>query len=144
MARGRLLDQAGKHRQAVSDFNEYEKLMTGQLTAEFYYLREQSEFAGHLYQQAIDDIRKAADMAPQESVYQSEKANVELRVGMTDEAIASAREAVRLAPNEADGHLLLGIGLCVNGQKKEGLESLQKAKELGHEQAQSLIDKYSK
>ena len=144
MARGRLLDAAGKYRQAVGDYNEYEKLMPGQLTAEFYYLREQSEYAGHLYQQAIDDIRKAVDMAPQESLYQSEKASVELRVGMTDEAIASAREAVRLAPDQADGHLLLGLGLCVKGQKKEGLESLQKAKELGHEQAQSLIEKYSK
>jgi tetratricopeptide (TPR) repeat protein len=142
MARGRLLDAAGKYRLAVNDFNEYEKLMPGQLTAEFYYLREQSEYAGHLYQQAIDDIRKAADMAPQESLYQSEKASVELRVGMTDEAIASAREAIRLAPDQAD--LLLGLGLCVKGQKKEGLESLQKAKELGHEQAQSLIERYSK
>ena len=144
MARGRLLDAAGKYRMAVNDFNEYEKLMPGQLTAEFYYLREQTEYAGHLYQQAIDDIRKAVEMAPQESLYLSEKASVELRVGMTDEAIASAREAIRLAPDQADGHLLLGLGLCVKGQKKEGLESLQKAKELGHEQAQSLIDKYSK
>ena len=118
--------------------------MPGQLTAEFYYLREQSEFAGHLFQQAIDDIRKAVDMAPQEPVYHAEKANVELRVGMTDDAIASAREAIRLDPEQVDGHLLLGLGLCLKGQKKEGLENLQKAKELGHEQAQSLIDKYSK
>ena len=144
MARGRLLDQAGKYRPAVNDFNEYEKLMPGQLTAEFYYLREQSEYAGHLFQQAIDDIRKAVDMAPQEPVYHAEKANVELRVGMTDDAIASAREAIRLDPEQVDGHLLLGLGLCLKGQKKEGLENLQKAKELGHEQAQSLIDKYSK
>lgn len=144
MARGRLLDQAGKHRQAVSDFNEYEKLMTGQLTAEFYYLREQSEFAGHLYQQAIDDIQKAIEMAPQDPVYHAEKASVELRVGRYDEALVAAREAVRLAPDQADGHLLLGLGLCVKGQKTEGLASLQKAKELGHEQAQSLIEKYSK
>lgn len=144
MARGRMLDAAGKYRMAVGDFNEYEKLMPGQLTADFYYLREQSEVAGHLFQQAIDDIRKAVEMAPQEPLYQSEKARIELRVGMTDEGIASAREAIRLAPDEADGHLLLGVGLCVKGQKKEGVESLQKAKELGHEQAQSLIDKYSK
>ena len=144
MARGRLLDQVGKYRPAVSDFNEYEKLMPGQLTADFYYLREQSEFAGHLYQQAIDDIIKATDMAPQEPVYQAEKANIELRVGKIDDAIISAREAVRLAPDQADGHLLLGIGLCAKGQKQEGLASLQKAKGLGHEQAQSLIDKYSK
>lgn len=144
MARGRLLDAAGKYRPAVTDFNEYEKLMPGQLTADFYYLREQSEYAGHLYQQAIDDIEKAVDMAPQDPVYQTEKASVELRVGLTDDAIASAREAVRLAPDQADGHLLLGLGLCVKGQKKEGLESLQKAKELGHEQAQTMIEKYSK
>lgn len=144
MTRGRLLDQAGKYRPAVNDYNEYEKLMPGQLTAEFYYLREQAEFAGHLYQQAIDDIRKATDMAPQESLYQAEKASVELRVGLTDDAIVSAREAIRLSPAQADGHLLLGLGLCVKGQKQEGLASLQKAKELGHEQAQSLIDKYSK
>ena len=144
MARGRLLDQAGKYRPAVNDYNEYEKLMTGQLTAEFYYLREQAEYAGHLYQQAIDDIKKATEMAPQESLYQAEKASVELRVGMTDDAIASAREAIRLAPEASDGHLLLGLGLCVKGQKQEGLQHLQKAKELGHEQAQSLIDKYSK
>ncbi len=144
MARARMLDQAGKYRPAVNDYNEYEKLMPGQLTAEFYYLREQSEFAGHLYQQALDDIQKATDMAPQEPLYHTEKASVELRVGHIDEGIASAREAIRLAPEQADGHLLLGVGLCAKGQKKEGLESLQKAKELGHEQAQSLIDKYSK
>lgn len=144
MARGRLLNQAGKYRPAVNDYNEYEKLMPGQLTAEFYYLREQAEYAGHLYQQAIDDIKKATEMAPQESLYQVEKASIELRVGMIDDGIASAREAIRLAPDDADGHLLLGVGLCAKGQKKEGLESLQKAKELGHEQAQSLIEKYSK
>ena len=144
MARGRVLDQAGKYRLAVSDFNEYEKLMPGQLTADFYYLRERSEYAGHLYQQAIDDIKKAVDMAPQEPLYHSEKASIELRVGHIDEALVSAREAIRLAPDQADGHLLLGLGLCAKGQKQEGLASLQKAKELGHEQAQSLIDKYSK
>ena len=144
MARARLLDQAGKYRLAVADYNEYEKLMPGQLTADFYYLREQTEFAGHLYQQAIDDIKKAVDMSPQEPAYQAEKASVELRVGMIDEAIVSAREAIRLAPEQADGHLLLGLGLCAKNQKQEGLQHLQKAKELGHEQAQSLIDKYSK
>ena len=144
LARARLLDQAGKYRPAVNDYNEYEKLMSGQLTAEFYYIREQAEYAGHLYQQAIDDIKKAAEMAPQESLYQAEKASVEVRLGMTDDAINSAREAIRLSPNDSNGHLLLGLALCVKGQKQEGLKSLQKAKELGHEQAQSLIEKYSK
>ena len=67
-----------------------------------------------------------------------------VRLGMTDDAINSAREAIRLSPNDSNGHLLLGLALCVKGQKQEGLKSLQKAKELGHEQAQSLIENYSK
>ena len=36
-----------------------------------------------------------------------------------------------------------GIALCLKGEKVEGLQNLQKAKELGNDQAQTFIDKYS-
>jgi tetratricopeptide (TPR) repeat protein len=118
--------------------------MAAQLGANFYFLREQAEFAGHLYQQALNDIRRAAEMEPNELVYRAEKANVELRVGMIDEAIESAKGCISMAPEGSDGYLLLGLAQCVKGQKAEGLKNLTKAKELGNSQAQSLIDKYSK
>ena len=105
---------------------------------------QQAEFAGHLYQQALNDIRRAAEMEPNELVYRAEKANVELRVGMIDEAIESAKGCISMAPEGSDGYLLLGLAQCVKGQKAEGLKNLTKAKELGNSQAQSLIDKYSK
>ena len=144
LARAQALFEAKKYRPAVNDYNDYETLMTTQLNANFYFLREQAEFAGHLYQQALNDIHRAVEMEPNELVYRAEKANVELRVGKTDDAIESAKECISIAPQESDGYLLLGLAQCVKGQKAEGLTNLNKAKELGNSQAQSLIDKYSK
>ena len=144
LARAQALFEAKKYRPAVNDYNDYETLMTAQLNANFYFLREQAEFAGHLYQQALNDIHRAVEMEPNELVYRAEKANVELRVGKTDDAIGSAKECISIAPQESDGYLLLGLAQCVKGQKTEGLTNLNKAKELGNSQAQSLIDKYSK
>ena len=143
-ARAQALFEAKKYRPAVNDYNDYETLMAAQLGANFYFLREQAEFAGHLYQQALNDIRRAAEMEPNELVYRAEKANVELRVGMIDDAIESAKGCISMAPEGSDGYLLLGLAQCVKGQKAEGLKNLAKAKELGNSQAQSLIDKYSK
>ena len=144
MTRAQALYEAKKYRAAVNDYNDYATLMAAQLGANFYFLREQAEFAGHLYQQALDDINRAVEMEPSETVYRAEKANVELRVGMTDQAIETAKGLINLAPQESDGYLFLGLAQCVKGQKAEGLQNLNKAKELGNSQAQSLIDKYSK
>ena len=144
LARAQVLYEAKKYRPAVNDYNDYETLMAAQVNANFYFLREQAEFAGHLYQQALNDIRRAVEMAPDELVYRAEKANVELRVGMIDDAIESAKGCISIAPGESDGYLLLGLAQCVKGLKTEGLKNLEKAKELGNSQAQSLTDKYSK
>ena len=143
-ARAQALFEAKQYRPSVADYNEYGSLMSAQLNAQFYFLREQAEFAGHLYQQALDDIRRAVEMEPNDLVYRAEKANLELRVGMTDDAIATAKECISIHPEASDGYLLLGLAQCVKGQKPEGLQQLQKAKELGNGQAQSLIDKYAK
>ena len=144
LTRAQALHDAGKYRPAVNSYNEYAELMATGLPADFYYQREQAEFAGHLFQQALDDIRRAAEMTPSEYVYQAEKARVELRVGLTEEAMASARQCISLDASQSDGYLFLGIAQCMNGQKSDGLANLGKAKHLGNEQAQPLIDKYQK
>ena len=144
LARAQALHQAGKYRPAVMDFNEYANLMVGKLTAEFYYMREQSAFAGHLYQQALDDIRRAVEMKPDDPDFLSEKALVELRAGLIDDMMQTAEHCIAVAPQSADAYMFLGIAQCMKDRKAEGLKNLQKAKELGNSQAQSLIDKYSK
>ena len=143
LAYAQALSEGGKYRPAVTQYNEYARLMSTSLTAQFYYLREQAELGGHLFQQALDDIRQAISLAPTEPVYYAEKASIEIRVGMTDEAILSAQECVRIAPDASDGYLFLGLAQCLKGNKQEGLQNLTKAKELGDSQAQTLIDKYA-
>lgn len=136
--------EAGKFREATTDFNDYEQLMAAQLNDHFYYLRFQAEQSGRLFQQALNDISKAVELNPQQELYYAEKASLEVRVGLYDEAIQTAKACIRLQPEYSDGHLFLGLAQCLKGNKAEGIKSLQRAKELGDPQADGLIEKYGK
>lgn len=144
MVRAQLLMDAGRYRQAVADLNEYEKLMKATVNANFYYLRFQAEVGGRLFQQALDDIDQAIKMQPQYDLYLAEKASLQVRVGLYDEAIETARACIQLAPDHSDGYLFLGIAQCLKDQRAEGVENLKKARELGDPQADDLIEKYAK
>lgn len=144
LARAQVLYNAGKSRLAVLDFNEYEKLMSTSVNDNFYYVRAQAEMSGHLYQQALDDLTKAISMNPRNTLYYAEKASLELRVSLVDEAIATATECIAIDPNLSDGYLFLGLGQCLKDNKAEGVKNLRKALELGDKQAEGLIEKYGK
>ena len=81
-------------------------------------------------------------MEPKETLYYAEKASLEIRVGRYDEAMATAKECISIAPDNSDGYLFLGLAQCLKGNKKEGIPNLQKARELGDPQADGLIEKY--
>lgn len=144
LARAQVLMDANQNRKAVTDLNEYEKLMVATVNDRFYYLRFQAEVGGRLFQQALNDIDQAIKMNPQYDLYYAEKASLQVRVGLYDEAIATANECVKIAPDHSDGYLFLGIAQCQKGLKADGLKNLQKARELGDSQADALIEKYSK
>ena len=143
-ARATALLNAGKNRQAVLDFNEYEKLMGNNVNADFYYIREQAELGGRQFQQALDDIRKATEMAPGEYLYWAERASLEVRVSMPDDAIRSAQTCISIAPDESDGYLVLGVAQYQKNNKADRLKNLNIAKEKGNSQADALIERYSK
>ena len=143
-ARAEARLEAGKFRDATNDLNDYEQLMATQVNDAFYYLRFQAERGGRLFQQALNDIAKAIQMNPQQEVYYAEKASLEVRVGLYDDALQTAEECIRIAPEYSDGHLFLGLAHCLKGEKEKGVKSLQRAKELGDEQADALIEKYGK
>ena len=141
-ARAEARRNAGRYRDAISDMNEYESLMTATVNDNFYYIRHQVEIQGHLYQQALNDINRAIQMNPKEILYYAEKASLEIRVGLYDQAITTANECIAIDTQNSDGYLFLGLAQCLKGQKAEGIRNLQKAKELGDTQADALIDKY--
>ena len=95
------------------------------------------------YQLAINDMQDLVTLEPANAELWAEKASYELRVSLTDQALESAEECIRLAPEASDGYLMKGIAQCIKGLKQEGLQNLEKAKELGDSQAQKFIDKYS-
>ena len=144
LSRAQLLMDLGRHRQAVSDLNDYEEVMKAQVNSNFYYMRFRVETEGRLFQQALNDIEKAITMTPQSDLYYAEKASLQIRVGLYDEAVETAKTCIQLAPEHSDGYLFLGLAQCLKDQKAEGVKNLQKAKELGDAQADELIEKYSK
>ena len=144
LTRAQARMDAGRYRDAVADFNDYEQLMAQQVNDNFYYVRHQAETGGKLYQQALNDIARAIAMNPKQELYYAEKASLEVRVGLYDDAIATAEECIQLVPEYSDGYLFLGLAQCLKGNKAEGVKNLQKAKALGDEQADELIEKYGK
>ena len=141
-ARAEARRNAGKYRDAVNDMNDYEELMQATINDNFYYVRHQTEIQARLYQQALNDITRAIQMNPQETLYYAEKASLEIRVGYYDAAIETSRESIAIDPNDSDGYLFLGLAQCLKGNKKEGIPNLQKSHDLGNPQAQALIQKY--
>ena len=144
LTRAQVYDEMGKYRDAVFDYTRYEYLVQGHVNASFFYIREQAEVKGKLYQQALADITRAIILAPKEPTYYAEMANLQLRVNKPEDAVKTAQRCTEIAPDYPEGHLLLGLAQIQTKKKAEGLANLQKAKDLGSEQAQSLIDKYSK
>ena len=144
MIRGKYLDDNGMYRKAVADYNEYEKLMGKMLNGKFFYLKEQAELKAKLYQPALDDIDKAISLAPNEQLYYAEKAMLQVRVNKIDEGMATAQLCMTRFPDYGDGHAVYGLAQILKGKKKEGMSTLAKAKELGSDMAEPLIEKYSK
>ena len=143
-ARAQALAESGKYRLAVNDYNEYENLMISQVNSEFYYIRSQVEVKARLFQQALNDLDKAIDKSPDILLYRSEKASLQIRVHLLDQAIETASECIRLFPDSSDGYLFLGLAQCLNNNKVQGVGNLLKAKDLGDAQADVLIEKYGK
>lgn len=144
LARAQVRLNLKQYRDAVFDMNDYESLMRNQLNANFYYLRYQADMGGRLYQQALNDINRAIEIDEKEMFYRAEKASLLIRVGHFDEAAETARELIKLEPKQSDGYLFLGLALCLDNKKTEGLQQLQKALDMGDPQAAGFIEKYGK
>jgi len=144
LARAQMALAQGRYRGAFLDLNEYETLMRSQLNANFYYMRYQACVGGRLFQQGINDISKAIELQPKEPFYYSEKASLEVRVGLYADAVETARQLIQLAPEQSDGYLFLGLAQCLSGNKTEGLKNMEKARDMGDPQAADLISRYAK
>jgi tetratricopeptide (TPR) repeat protein len=133
----------GKAREAVMDYNEYEHLMAGRLSAAFYYEREQQEIKCRMYPAAMNDIERAIRLQPKEPLFHAECAALNYRVGQTDEAIQAAEKAIALDDTFPDPYRIIGVCYSEKGDVVKARKYLQKAIELGDTMAQGVLDKIS-
>ena len=140
--RGQQLEKMGEYRKAVQDYYTYEYFNQGRLGAAFYYMREQCEVRGRMWQQALQDILVASRLDPKEALYPTEAGSLLLRLNKLDAAMSAAQQAIQLDAAQPDAYLILGIAQCESKQKESGIKNIQKAKELGNTQADTFLQKY--
>ena len=119
LMRGNTKAQAEMYREAVQDYNIYEHLSSGHVSAKFYYDREQLEMKCRMFPNALNDIERAAKLAPNEPIFRAEEAVVNYRGGQIEEAITAAKEAIRLDADFPDAYRILGVCLDQKGEKSE-------------------------
>ena len=117
--RGRMKAEDGQFREAVKDYNAFSDAMMGQVSAEFYVIREQAEMQCRMYQQAINDINKAIEMEqPGNESYWVEKGSVHLRVNQPEEAVKALTRATELNPKNAAAYRMMGYAQIQQKKKK--------------------------
>ncbi len=141
LARGRYLDAEGKYREALADYNQYDSIARP-LSADFFYTRYKCELKVRQWQQALLDIARTCYLNPKEPTYFAEWASLDIRVKRYDEGKKAAQACIQLAPEYADGYLLLGILCGESGDKAEAKKNLTKAKELGDTRADEYMKKF--
>lgn len=142
--RAGILAEAKKFRDAVKDYNTFYEAVSGQVTALFHYQREQAEMQCRMYQQGLDDINKAVEMAPEDMDFLLEKGSVHLRINQLDEAIATFQKVIAKDANNAAAYRMLGYCQALQKKNKEACANFAKAKELGDTVVDQLIEKYCK
>lgn len=137
-ARMRALNNQPK--EAVMDYNIYYELLDGQVNDLFYYFREQSNYKLKQFKLALDDIDKALEQKPDDAVYLAERGAVLLRLARYDEAIKSLEAALVIDPTFASCYRIIGYCQLQQGKKEEACRNFTKAKELGDEAVDKLIE----
>ena len=140
LARANFLNEQGQYRRAIQDYNMYDSIARP-VDASFFYTRYQCETKLRMWQPALLDIARACYLAPKQPTFFAEWASLDLRVKRYDEGISAATHCTKLAPEYADGYLLLGLLQKEKGLKDEAIKNLKKAQELGDTRAAEYLSK---
>lgn len=140
LARANFLNEQGQYRRAIQDYNMYDSIARP-VDASFFYTRYQCEIKLRMWQPALLDIARACYLAPKQPTFFAEWASLDLRVKRYDEGISAATHCTKLAPEYADGYLLLGLLQKEKGLKDEAIKNLKKAQELGDTRAADYLSK---
>lgn len=134
----------GNYREAVIDYNTFYDAIKGAVTATFYFKREQAEMQCKMYQQAINDINKAVEMEPANAEFWLEKGAVHMRFNQLKEAVDALKKSISLNDKLAAAYRMLGYCQAKEKNTADACTNFAKAKELGDEVVDKLIEQYCK
>ncbi|RGN50677.1 MULTISPECIES: tetratricopeptide repeat protein [unclassified Bacteroides] len=129
------------YKEAVDDYDEYYHVVNGKVNDLFYYYREQANYKSRNFKRALEDIQKALEISPKDVTYLAELGAINLRVARYEEAIKNLQDALAIDPKFAACYRLIGFCQIQLNQKDKACENFAKAKELGDEAVESLIQK---
>lgn len=144
MRRGQLKAKAGNYRDAVADYNQYSYLLSQKVNDLFYYERSVVEGEGRMYQQALNDIDKAIEMAPRVADYHLQRAVVLVSVNMLEECVEACSKTIELNPDIVAAYRILGYAKYQLGDKEAGKQYLQKAIGMKDEWAKNVMETLTK
>lgn len=146
LAYAEYLDNAGQARRAALSYMEYEKLVgPSNLDANFYYVRMQAEQRSKLNKQALEDGATAiarATTSEEKFGYLYAQATLQLLLALYDDCLANCSEAIKIMPDDPETIKVMGIAYGEKKQKAEAIKYLKRAKELGAQNTDVLIEKY--
>lgn len=144
LRRGQLYNVNKQYRKAVMDFNQYAYILNSKVSDVFYYDKSQMEMEAHMYQQALDDINSAISLAPNKPLYYVEKGGMCLRFGMHDECIEACTKAIQLFENNPDAYRIRGYAYVQKNDMNSARADLQKAIDLGDNNAAEIMKAFVK
>jgi len=141
MERAMVKERQEMHREAIVDLNLYEEIMgSGVLSADFYLYREQAEIKTRMYEQALRDAERAAEVAPDDDEVKIELASMYLRVNYFEKALPLLERLIKVYPDNTDCRRLAGVCYMRLGKKDQACDNLQAAKQLGDTLVDELIE----
>jgi len=114
----------------TKNLEAYETYLRGR---EYYnrYVKEDNEVAVALFKKAVEeDPEFALAYAGLADAYGQRALRFDYSVDWIDSSLATARRAIAIRPDVAEGYKALGLGLFVSGRYREGLEASLRATEL--------------
>lgn len=136
------LDRSGDYAKALQCLLAYSAAYDEQMTADFFYYREQVALKARRYQQAMNDINQAMKLVPDNLTYMVEYAGLCIIANDYDKAISILQQCHDRDAANQDINRLLGLALIQVGRNDEACTYLTAAKEAGDIVAERLCEQY--
>lgn len=141
--KGKILYAQEKYAEALTEF-QFVNTSEMQDADVYYYAYQCMKMLDSDKDAQLAQLDSCVSLSPNAVIYQAERTLLLMKMGKKKEALEMAKNMVTIAPYYAEGHGLLGLALCLNGNSVMGITELRRAKAMGYDQADAFLEKYAR